>query len=64
MDYDKNMAYAITEGLFKYGGVAIMSIIDIQVYEWAQHQSGWDTQILEDVTSDLLHLEAKWVKSL
>eukprot|EP00957_Ditylum_brightwellii_P073167 5561854-Ditylum_brightwellii.AAC.1 len=29
------------------------------VYEWAQHQSGWGMPILEDVTSDIPHLEAR-----
>eukprot|EP00957_Ditylum_brightwellii_P107991 8237880-Ditylum_brightwellii.AAC.1 len=33
-------------------------------YEWAQYQSGWGTSILEDVTSDLPHLEVRWLKSL
>eukprot|EP00957_Ditylum_brightwellii_P162451 12370569-Ditylum_brightwellii.AAC.1 len=33
-------------------------------YEWAQHQSGWDTPILEGVTIDIPHLEARWLKSL
>eukprot|EP00957_Ditylum_brightwellii_P182546 13905814-Ditylum_brightwellii.AAC.1 len=49
------MAYAIREGPVNYGGAAITSIIDIQ---------GWDTPILEDVTSDLPHLEVRWLKSL
>eukprot|EP00957_Ditylum_brightwellii_P193644 14746425-Ditylum_brightwellii.AAC.1 len=33
-------------------------------YEWAQHQSGWDTPILEDVTIDIPHLESRWLQSL
>eukprot|EP00957_Ditylum_brightwellii_P021590 1627640-Ditylum_brightwellii.AAC.1 len=32
-------------------------------YEWAQHPPGWDMTILEDVTSNLPHLEAQWLKS-
>eukprot|EP00957_Ditylum_brightwellii_P065934 5000072-Ditylum_brightwellii.AAC.1 len=27
------------------------------VYKWAQHQSGWDMPILEDITIDTPHLE-------
>eukprot|EP00957_Ditylum_brightwellii_P122127 9313934-Ditylum_brightwellii.AAC.1 len=60
------MAYAIREGPVNYGGAAITSIVNIQeiAYEWAQHQLGWDTPILEDVTSDLPHLEERWLKLL
>eukprot|EP00957_Ditylum_brightwellii_P086747 6601187-Ditylum_brightwellii.AAC.1 len=33
MGYNQNMAYAICEGLYNYGGVAITSIVDIQGIE-------------------------------
>eukprot|EP00957_Ditylum_brightwellii_P005511 421836-Ditylum_brightwellii.AAC.1 len=30
---------------------------------WAQHQCGWHTSILEDVSSSLPHFEAQWLKA-
>eukprot|EP00957_Ditylum_brightwellii_P037990 2873365-Ditylum_brightwellii.AAC.1 len=33
-------------------------------YAWAQHQTGWNTLILDDVTTALPHFEARWLKSL
>eukprot|EP00957_Ditylum_brightwellii_P048742 3698259-Ditylum_brightwellii.AAC.1 len=33
-------------------------------YRWAQHQIGWHLPILEDVTNNLSHFEAQWLKSL
>eukprot|EP00957_Ditylum_brightwellii_P170824 13001967-Ditylum_brightwellii.AAC.1 len=33
-------------------------------YVWAQHQTDWNTPILDDVATALPHLEARWLKSL
>eukprot|EP00957_Ditylum_brightwellii_P179053 13639539-Ditylum_brightwellii.AAC.1 len=66
MGYNQNTTYVIREGPDNYGGAAITPIVNIQeiAYEWTQHQSGWDTPILEDVIIDIPHLEARWLKSL
>eukprot|EP00957_Ditylum_brightwellii_P015061 1136258-Ditylum_brightwellii.AAC.1 len=33
-------------------------------YVWVQHQTGWNTPILDGVKTALPHFEARWLKSL
>eukprot|EP00957_Ditylum_brightwellii_P051314 3890617-Ditylum_brightwellii.AAC.1 len=33
-------------------------------YRWAQYQTRWHLPILEDVTENLPHFKARWLKSL
>eukprot|EP00957_Ditylum_brightwellii_P201282 15324923-Ditylum_brightwellii.AAC.1 len=33
-------------------------------YAWAQYQTDWNTPVLDDVMTALLHAEARWLKYL